>query len=182
MHVRTALLASALAVFLGVVWAPAPALACIGGTPFRNAIEVTRGGILEGRITHAVDTMGRGIEVELADVRRISGRPDLITDAVLMAGMTCDQSIDVGETVWLLYEVGDLEILPTLTIAYVVEGPDAVSDAERRRALGVLPDTSTEPSSRPRGGGSPSLLVALWLLAFVMVVWRLPLRRRPPLL
>jgi hypothetical protein len=176
MNVRTASLASALALILCVILAPAPAFACIGGTPFRDAIERTRGGILEGRITHAVDTMGRGIEVELADVRRVSGRPELITEAALMAGMTCEQSPDVGETVWLLYDVADSQILPTLTIAYVVEGPDAITEAERRWALGSLPDTST--ASSDGAGDARSLLsqVVVWLLAFAVVMRRLRLR------
>ena len=177
MTLRTVLLASGFALVLGVVLTPAPAQACIGGMPFRHAIELTRGGILEGRITHAVDTMGRGIQVELADVRRVTGQPERITKAALMAGMTCEQSPDVGETVWLLYDVGDLEILPTLTIAYVVEGPDAVSEADRQWALGVLPDTSTSPSSASAESHYPSPLVALWLVTFLLSMRCSP--RRP---
>ena len=180
MRVRVGSIALTVAMLGGAsVLAPPPASACIGGMPFRHAIAETRGGILEGRITHAIDTMGRGMEVELADVRRVAGRPDLVTEAVLMAGVVCEQSIDVGETVWLLYDVGDLEILPTLTIAYVVVGPDAVSDEDRLWAIGALPDTSTEPSSPSRGAGwAPILMVALWVLTFVtgMRRWQWPPR------
>jgi hypothetical protein len=181
MHIRKASLSLASLLMVSTwLMAPISALGCIGGIPFRHAIAETRGGILEGRIISAVDTIGRGIEVELGDARPISGQPDLVSQASLTAGAICEQSIDAGETVWLLYEVGDLEIPPTLTIAYVVDGPDAVSHDDRRWALGVLPDTSTESSSPPRGAGGPWLLVALWL-ALVTLIWRFPIRGRTSL-
>lgn len=157
---RVAILATAMTAVV-LLSAPSPAAACIGNMDLGWAVAHSRRGIAQGRIVEAVDTT-YGIRVRLEAVTRVVGQPPLSERASLMMGDVCDQSADPGDTVWLMYDLSDWLGPTDLAIAFVVEGPDAVShqhfrsfDRRRCRRIG----RADRPSHRARLPGRSSSAV-----------------------
>jgi hypothetical protein len=124
--------------------------------------------------------MGRGIAVRLVDASVVRGDPPLPDRAHLTALAACDQSIDAGETVWLLFQLRGYTIEPGLTVAFVIEGPDGVGRERALRALDALPATDTVRPPSAKQVATPAWPLLIWLLAALVVLRNI--RARAPTL
>lgn len=94
-----------------------------------------------------------------------------------MTGVSCEQSIDPGETIWMLHDLESQVIPGTFTVGFVIEGPDGLGRERALAALAVPPATDTvTPTIETRLPEWPALLF-VWLVS-VFVAVRGPGRAR----
>lgn len=129
---------AAQALFLGVVamavggslTAPGAA-ACIGGYAFDRAVELTDGGIVLAHVESAAMREDFSYDVILSNIDVVAGDPAVANPLHASMGAICDQSVEAGEQVIVLFEVGGpvsdtLASLPATDI--VSTRPEAVAD------------------------------------------------------
>lgn len=164
-----------------VLLRPVGVAACVGGGIHSlDGAVAAAGAISEALVVEAVDTQGRGIAVRLVDVSVVRGDPPLPDRAHLTALGACDQSIDTGERVWLLYELKGYTIPSGLTAAFVIEGSDGVGRARASRALDGLPATDTVPQAAANEHATAAWPFLTWLVAAIVVLRHTRARAAPP--
>ena len=154
-----------------------PAAACTGGLPLDIAVAQQQGGILLALVTSAHDRPDDfTTDLTLSDPRVIRGSPPLESEVHAVAGLICDQHVDVGETVMLVFDVTGLEWANPLPLAYVIDGADALDPKVVSSALAAVPPTDTALTEPGQDGNGPidrTLLVAVVsALAFAIALRR----------
>lgn len=143
LRIRRVVLASVLGLALWTTSA-GPAAACTGGLPLDIAVAQQQGGILLALVTSAHDRPDDfTTDLTLSEPRVIRGSPPLESEVHAVAGLICDQHVDVGETVMLVFDVTGLEWANPLPLAYVIDGADALDPKVVSSALAAVPPTDT---------------------------------------
>ena len=143
----TVAVAASGAILLNVA-APTVATACSGGIAFDWAVAHQQGGIVQAVVESKFLLEDFTYDIVVTDAEVVRGNPTLPFKVNAAAGLPCDQSADVGETILLLYDIRGAEPPITIPNFYVITGPDALTAAVRRDGLRTTaPPTDTDSST-----------------------------------
>lgn len=126
-----------------------PATACVGGTPFGWAVTHSHGGLLRAIVVGAPHREDFTIDLRLSAQEALRGDPPRDDEIHSAIGAVCEQDVDAGEMVIVVFDVRGGEYPYPLPLIYVVDGDDALEPGVVAAALDALPasDSVASPNS-----------------------------------